>query len=64
MTANFNNPNNIQRSADESEHPPASSESLDNLKRDRFELLSAYLDGEVTSSERHQVEDWLRSDPT
>jgi len=26
------------------------------LKRDRFELLSAYLDGEVTAAERQQVE--------
>jgi len=31
--------------------------------RDRFELLSAYLDGEVTASERRQVEAWLKSDP-
>jgi anti-sigma factor RsiW len=33
------------------------------IKRDRFELLSAYLDGEVTASERKQVEEWLESDP-
>ena len=32
------------------------------LKRDRFELLSAYLDGEVTSAQRQQVEDWLAND--
>jgi anti-sigma factor RsiW len=31
-------------------------------ERDRFELLSAYLDGEVTSAERQQVEAWLASD--
>ena len=30
---------------------------------ERFELLSAYLDGEVTASERKQVEAWLISDP-
>ncbi|MBD2081219.1 zf-HC2 domain-containing protein [Leptolyngbya sp. FACHB-17] len=30
--------------------------------RDRFELLSAYLDGEVTASERKQVEEWLSTD--
>ena len=36
--------------------------ALDNLKRDRFELLSAYLDGEVTVSERRQVEQWLETD--
>ena len=33
------------------------------LKRDRFELLSAYLDGEVTAAERRQVELWLATDP-
>jgi len=32
------------------------------VKRDRFELLSAYLDGEVTAAERKQVEDWLAND--
>jgi anti-sigma factor RsiW len=31
---------------------------------ERFELLSAYLDGEVTPSERQQVETWLANDPT
>jgi anti-sigma factor RsiW len=30
--------------------------------RDRFELLSAYLDGEVTADERRQVEAWLETD--
>ena len=34
------------------------------LKRDRFELLSAYLDGEVTAAERRQVEEWLENDPS
>jgi len=34
------------------------------LKRDRFELLSAYLDGEVTAAERRQVEEWLGNDPS
>ena len=34
------------------------------VKRDRFELLSAYLDGEVTAAERKQVEDWLANDPS
>lgn len=37
--------------------------AMDMLKRDRFELLSAYLDGEVTASERQQVEKWLDTDP-
>jgi anti-sigma factor RsiW len=31
---------------------------------DRFELLSAYLDGEVTAAERREVEAWLASDAT
>ncbi|WP_310424205.1 hypothetical protein [Chamaesiphon sp. VAR_48_metabat_135_sub] len=30
---------------------------------ERFELLSAYLDGEVTVSERKQVDAWLATDP-
>jgi hypothetical protein len=34
------------------------------VKRDRFELLSAYLDGEVSAAERKQVEEWLATDPT
>lgn len=37
--------------------------ALDMLKRDRFEMLSAYLDGEVTAEERRQVEAWLATDP-
>ena len=40
--------------------PPAV--DLDVMQRDRFELLSAYLDGEVTAAERQQVEAWLDSD--
>ena len=39
-------------------------EALDVMKRDRFELLSAYLDGEVTADERRQVECWLDNDAT
>ncbi|MGV0106925.1 anti-sigma factor [Nostoc sp. DSM 114160] len=35
---------------------------MDMVKRDRFELLSAYLDGEVTATERRQVEEWLAND--
>lgn len=37
-------------------------EPIDHLKRDRFELLSAYLDGEVSASDRRQIEAWLASD--
>lgn len=35
---------------------------MDMYQRDRFELLSAYLDGEVTAIERRQIEDWLTTD--
>ncbi|WP_242031199.1 anti-sigma factor [Anabaena sp. FACHB-1237] len=36
--------------------------SITMRKRDCFELLSAYLDGEVTANERRQVEEWLSTD--
>jgi anti-sigma factor RsiW len=32
-------------------------------QQQRFELLSAYLDGEVTLTERRQVQQWLDTDP-
>lgn len=35
----------------------------DTVKRDQFELISAYLDSEVTVAERRQVEMWLDHDP-
>jgi anti-sigma factor RsiW len=35
---------------------------MDSLQRDRFELLSAYIDGEVTAAERKQVQEWLTTD--
>jgi hypothetical protein len=38
--------------------------AMNTMMRDRFELLSAYLDGEVTAAERREVEDLLSSDPT
>lgn len=37
--------------------------NVTTMMRDRFELLSAYLDGEVTAAERRQVEEWLENDP-
>jgi anti-sigma factor RsiW len=40
----------------------AAKRDLDVVKRDRFELLSAYLDGEVTPDERRLVDRWLRED--
>jgi len=39
------------------------SDCCSTIQRDRFELLSAYLDGEVTAAERRQVEGWLATDP-
>ncbi|MDY7015344.1 MAG: hypothetical protein SVX43_17460, partial [Cyanobacteriota bacterium] len=37
--------------------------SCNSWERDRFELLSAYLDGEATAAERKQVQHWLDGDP-
>jgi len=34
-----------------------------DARGDRFELLSAYLDGEATAAERQQVQQWLDTDP-
>jgi hypothetical protein len=39
-----------------------SAKEMDSLQRDRFELLSAYIDGEVTAAERKQVQEWLATD--
>jgi anti-sigma factor RsiW len=36
----------------------------ENSELEKFELLSAYLDGEVTAAERKQVELWLQDDAT
>jgi|LakMenEpi03Aug12_release.lakeMendotaPanAssembly.Ray.scaffolds.fasta_scaffold22381_6 hypothetical protein len=36
----------------------------DVVRRDCFELLSAYLDGEVTAQDRAVVEHWLNTDPS
>ncbi len=38
-------------------------DDINALPDQRFELLSAYLDEEVTAEERKQVEDWLATDP-
>jgi anti-sigma factor RsiW len=70
MTPNFNLRNDSQPSSSEdavADQPPSASQPcpmLDSVKRDRFELLSAYLDGEVTVAERRQVEQWLATDPS
>jgi negative regulator of sigma E activity len=44
------------------EHTNDFTGAMDMVKRDRFELLSAYLDGEVTAAERKQVEQLLMED--
>jgi anti-sigma factor RsiW len=64
-------PNQVQRtasvaggaeSADRSVSGTPCAQSLDVTKRDRFELLSAYIDSEVTPEERQQVLCWLEHD--
>lgn len=68
MTPKFDESNNSKMSFDEGQeasYGDRSPEAVDMLtKRDRFELLSAYLDGEVTAAERRQVEEWLAADST
>jgi hypothetical protein len=56
MNVHPDSPNNPVNPAMESLHPAPD-------QPDRFELLSAYLDGEVTSDQRRQVEQWLANDP-
>lgn len=64
--SNFNDPCWRQFSRDlpqkMARHTNEATGAMDMVKRDRFELLSAYLDGEVTAAERRQVEDWLAND--
>ncbi|MDF5731769.1 MAG: zf-HC2 domain-containing protein [Rhizonema sp. PD38] len=45
-------------------HTNESTGAMRMMKRDGFELLSAYLDGELTVAERKQVEEWLANDST
>jgi anti-sigma factor RsiW len=54
MTLNSDTPNHDNQSNNWQEE-----RSIDT---DRFELLSAYLDGELTPEERHQVQYWLDTD--
>lgn len=60
MNSNFNS---HQNSGQLSSENAQTSREMDILQRDRFELLSAYIDGEVTASERKQVQEWLTTDP-
>jgi anti-sigma factor RsiW len=43
-------------------HPPGSGEQ-DQWFDEKFELLSAYIDGEVSPQERAQVQAWIDNDP-
>ncbi len=67
MTPEFNShQNNSSHSFEDLSSPKVENSplgTLDMQKRDRFELLSAYLDGEVTAAERRQVQEWLDTDP-
>jgi negative regulator of sigma E activity len=57
-------PNSLENSSSGNwDHSNSPLGTLDMQKRDRFELLSAYLDGEVTAAERRQVQEWLATDP-
>jgi anti-sigma factor RsiW len=55
MTLNSDTPNHDDLANDRQENRA--------IDTDRFELLSAYLDGELTPEERHQVQYWLDNDP-
>lgn len=63
FNSNDNNSNLLETPTFKASHVNQSIGVIDMLKRDRFELLSAYLDGEVTSAEKRQVEEWLRTEP-
>lgn len=68
MTTSPYTPNQVQPSSSWVGSPagplnaPSCCHDLDATKRDRFELLSAYLDGEVTPEERQQVLGWIQHD--
>lgn len=56
----FNSPQ--PSNPDNSEVTGLSPENFEGHFETRFDLLSAYLDGEVTASERQQVQHWLDTD--
>lgn len=65
MTSQFNSHPKFNLSiARPTGEPPHDAEGEENLPGldDRFELLSAYLDDEVNTEERQQVEAWLATD--
>ncbi|MBD1804426.1 Fis family transcriptional regulator [Microcoleus sp. FACHB-SPT15] len=53
MTSNFDARKHSRQEA---------AKQMDSLQRDRFELLSAFIDGEVTAAERRQVQELLATD--
>jgi anti-sigma factor RsiW len=53
----------IPPSFDPSQQQTKSIIEMNGFGRDRFEMLSAYLDGEATATERQQVQHWLDTDP-
>lgn len=61
MTPEFESQKHKHNSFGDSPDPCQCARDME--KRDRFELLSAYLDGEVSATERKQVEHWLETDP-
>lgn len=61
MTPEFESQKHQKNSFGDSPDPCCGARDME--KRDRFELLSAYLDGEVSATERKQVEDWLQPTP-
>lgn len=69
MTPEFESQKNKQNSLGDSPDPCLDTRDLEQRDtanatlRDRFELLSAYLDGEVSATERKQVEHWLETEP-
>ena len=55
MNSNFNAPQHGQ--------PQKNNMETNRQNHERFDLLSAYLDGEVTPAERQQVQSWLDNEP-
>jgi anti-sigma factor RsiW len=54
---------NFESKPNQTQSPLNSNADLDSTQQTRFELLSAYLDGEVSPQERQQIQHWLDTDP-
>lgn len=65
MTSNFKSPRQIQKQINGGIEMDSfgKNDTASDARGDRFELLSAYLDGEATAAERQQVQQWLDTDP-